>query len=99
MNTPLMPASRSDTWTAVQRIPEWPAMSDTTNVLAYTIPGAVRASGLARTRLYALIETGEVAAFKAGRRTMIRADSLLAHLNSLPPAVLGAGRRTPPVAA
>ena len=69
-------------------------MSDTINVLAYTIPGAVRASGLARTRLYALIETGEVAAFKAGRRTMVSADSLRAYLASLPPAVLGAGRRS-----
>ena len=62
--------------------------------LAYTIPGAVRASGLARTRVYDLIERGDLAAFKAGRRTMVHAESLRAYLASLPPAVLGAGRRS-----
>ena len=61
--------------------------------LAYTIPGAVRASGLARTRVYDLIERGDLAAFKAGRRTMVRAESLAGYIASLPPAVLGARRR------
>lgn len=70
-------------------------MSETTEPLAYTLPRAVQASGLARTRLYDLIEKGDVAAFKAGRRTMIRADSLRSYLASLPPARIGAGRRTP----
>ncbi len=74
-------------------------MPETISPLAFTIPGAVRASGLARSRLYDLMEKGEIAAFKAGRRTMIRADSLRDYLASLPPAVMGAGRRTPPVAA
>lgn len=69
-------------------------MNDTTSPLAYSIPGAVRATGLARTRLYALIERGDVAAFKIGRRTMIRADSLQTFLSSLPPARLGLRRRT-----
>lgn len=70
-------------------------MSETVTPLAYSIPGAVRATGLARTRLYALIERGDVAAFKIGRRTMIRADSLQAFLATLPPARLGLRRRTP----
>ena len=69
-------------------------MSETVTPIAYTIPAAVRASGLARTRLYDLIEKGDVAAFKIGRRTMIRADSLQAFLATLPPARLGQRRRS-----
>lgn len=51
--------------------------------IAYTIPDAVKASGLARTRIYALIGSGELIALKAGRRTLIRADSLKAYIDSL----------------
>jgi Helix-turn-helix domain len=69
-------------------------MPETTDPLAYTLPHAVQASGLARTRIYDLIERGDLAAFKAGRRTLIRADSLRSYLASLPPARIGAGRRT-----
>ena len=65
-------------------------MSENFEPLAYTIPSAQRASGLARTRLYQLMGAGTLAAFKAGRRTMIRADSLRAYLAALPPAVIRA---------
>lgn len=62
------------------------------NAIAFTIPDAVRASGLARTRLYALIGNGEVDAVKAGRRTLVKADSLRAYLDSLPAATIRPGK-------
>jgi excisionase family DNA binding protein len=65
-------------------------MSEVVEPLAFTIPSAVRASGLSRTRIYDLLISGDLAAFKVGRRTMIRADSLRAYLASLPPAAFHA---------
>ncbi len=70
-------------------------MSETIRPLAYSFRSASRVTDLPRTTLYDLIGRNEIAAFKVGRRTMIRADSLHAYLDSLPPARIGAGRRTP----
>jgi hypothetical protein len=54
--------------------------------LAYTVPGAVKATGLARTRLYELASEGRITFRRAGRRTVILADDLRTLLASLPPA-------------
>ena len=65
-------------------------MQEITSPLAYTIPGAVKASGLSRTRLYAMMGEGTIEARKVGRRTLITADSLRACLAALPPATIRA---------
>ena len=44
--------------------------------LSYTVPEAVTATGLTRTRLYDAIASGEVQSFKAGRQRMISAKAL-----------------------
>jgi hypothetical protein len=54
--------------------------------LAYTIDGAVKASGLKRTRIYELIGLGQLVAKKAGRCTIITADSLQRYIEDLPAA-------------
>jgi hypothetical protein len=54
--------------------------------LAYTIEAARDATGLARSRLFVLIASGELEARKAGRRTLIVGDSLRAYVAKLPPA-------------
>jgi hypothetical protein len=58
------------------------------NTIAYTIPDAVKATGLTRTRLYSLMGDNAIHAIKAGRRTLIRADSLRDYVNALPPAII-----------
>ncbi|MGI4795064.1 MAG: helix-turn-helix domain-containing protein [Janthinobacterium lividum] len=63
-------------------------MHDQPTPLAYTIPDAVRASGIARTRIYALIAEGALESRKAGRRTLITANSLNRYLDGLPPACI-----------
>jgi excisionase family DNA binding protein len=54
--------------------------------LAYTVPEAVKATGLARTRLYEMAAEGRITFRRAGRRTVILADDLRNLLASLPPA-------------
>jgi excisionase family DNA binding protein len=54
--------------------------------LAYTVDEAVKATGLARTRLYALAAEGRIVFRRAGRRTVILAADLTALLAALPPA-------------
>jgi excisionase family DNA binding protein len=49
-----------------------------------TIPRAVEVSGIGRTRIYELIREGKLEAKKEGRRTLILADSLRRHVESLP---------------
>ena len=56
--------------------------------LAFTIPDAVQASGLPRTTIYELIGAGLIEARKAGRRTLIPADSLRRYLDALPLATI-----------
>jgi hypothetical protein len=53
--------------------------------LAYTIRGAVAASGFSRSRIYELIGSGLLKARKDGRKTLVIADSLAACIEALPP--------------
>lgn len=62
--------------------------------LALTIPNAVAASGFSRTELYRQLAAGNIRAVKAGKRTLVLADSLKKHLASLPPATFNASQRT-----
>ena len=52
--------------------------------IAYSIPGAVEASGLSRSTLYNAIASGELVARKRGARTIIIDDDLRRFLASLP---------------
>ena len=52
----------------------------------YTIPGAGKAYGLARSRIYVMLADRAIDAVKCGRRTLIPAASLDAYIRSLPPA-------------
>ncbi len=45
---------------------------------------AVHRFGIGRTKLYELIRDGEIEAVKLGRRTLIRAGSVRAFIDSLP---------------
>ena len=53
---------------------------------ALTIEGAVRYTGMSRTRIEGLLSDGKVEAKRAGRRTLVLAASLRAYLDSLPAA-------------
>lgn len=44
--------------------------------LAYSINDAARTLSLGRTSIYAMIADGRLVAFKWGRRTLIKADSI-----------------------
>lgn len=44
--------------------------------LAYSINETARLLSLGRTSIYAMIKDGRLEAFKLGRRTLIRADSI-----------------------
>lgn len=57
--------------------------------IAITIPEAVKASGLSRSRLYEALKN-ELPARKAGRRTLIMVADLEAYLASLPTYQAGA---------
>ena len=63
-------------------------MTEKNTPILYTINDATTASGLARSRLYALMGEGLISAVKAGRRTLIKADSLNAYIASLPTALI-----------
>ncbi len=52
--------------------------------IAFTISDAVKASGMARSRIYEEMRAGRIEARKAGRRTLILASSLAAFLAGLP---------------
>jgi excisionase family DNA binding protein len=54
------------------------------NALAHTIAEASARSGIGRTAIYELINTGQLPARKRGRRTLILADDLRQCLQALP---------------
>ena len=54
------------------------------NALAHTIAEASARSGIGRTAIYELINTGQLPARKRGRRTLILAEDLQRCLQSLP---------------
>mgnify|MGYP006780909273 CR=1 FL=1 len=60
--------------------------------VGFTVADGVRASGLSRTRIYNEIAAGNIRAVKAGKRTIIIADSLREFVRSLPPAAIGQKR-------
>lgn len=49
-----------------------------------TIGEAVRCFGIGRTKLYELIHSGDIEAFKLGRRTLLRTESVRAFIDRLP---------------
>lgn len=49
-----------------------------------TIVQAVHMFGIGRTKLYELIQRGDIEAIKLGRRTLVRAQSARAFIDSLP---------------
>jgi hypothetical protein len=51
---------------------------------AFRIPDVCKTSGLGRTTIYAAIKSGELAARKYGRATIVLADDLEIFLRSLP---------------
>ena len=51
---------------------------------AYTIADFCRSFGLSRSKVHHLIQSGELAAFKVGRRTLINADIVDQWLAGLP---------------
>ena len=49
--------------------------------LAYSINDTAKALSLGRTAIYALIGDGRLEAFKLGRRTLVKADSIRRLIN------------------
>lgn len=52
------------------------------NPLAYSVQGAAAAMGISKTTVWRLVAAGEIATFKLGCRTLIRADTLRAFIDS-----------------
>jgi excisionase family DNA binding protein len=52
--------------------------------IALTIPEAVQASGIGRSKLYELFRRGDLKPRKAGKRTLIIRTELEAYISSLP---------------
>lgn len=52
--------------------------SNSPEPLVYSINDAIRLSTFGRTRLYQLINSGQLKVTRIGRRTLVRADSLRA---------------------
>lgn len=50
----------------------------------FSIGETVRLFGIGRTKLYELIQNGEIEAIKLGRRTLIRAESARSFIDRLP---------------
>lgn len=53
-------------------------------VLGFSVAGAVKASGIARSSLYLAMKDGSLVARKYGKRTIIEADELRRFLATLP---------------
>lgn len=56
-------------------------MNDNFPPIALTVNAAVRYSGLTRTRLYQLMQSGDLESFTIGSRRMIRRDALEAFID------------------
>ena len=54
------------------------------DIIAVTIPEAVRVSGIGRTSLYELFKSGDLTPRKNGRRTLILMSELRSYLENLP---------------
>jgi hypothetical protein len=59
-------------------------ITSTPNAIAFSIPGAVRASGLSRSMIYAALKDGRLTARKAGARTIIEDAELRRFIAGLP---------------
>jgi len=57
-----------------------------TELLAYTIPAAVKAAAVSRTELYRAVSRGELTLRKRGKRSLILADELRRWVQALPAA-------------
>ena len=57
------------------------------------IETAERLSGLSRSRIYKLLAEGRIEARKDGGSTLVRFESVVNYLNSLPPAQIGSAGR------
>ncbi len=66
------------------------------NPLAHSIDEACARSGIGRTALYELINTGQLPARKRGRRTLILDEDLVRCVQSLPPLIVKQSGTTPP---
>ena len=66
------------------------------NPLAHSIAEACSRSGIGRTALYELINTGQLPARKRGRRTLILDEDLVRYVQSLPPLIVKQLGTTPP---
>jgi excisionase family DNA binding protein len=62
--------------------------------LAHSIAEACARSGIGRTAIYELINTGQLPARKRGRRTLILADDLQRCLQSLPSIIVKPNKQT-----
>lgn len=60
-------------------------MSEMTNRIAYSVDEAATQSNLCRDKIYRAIREGNLRAVKAGRRTIIPAESLRQFIENLPP--------------
>ena len=54
-----------------------------TKTITVTIPQACKLTGLGRSTIYRLFESGQLQRLKAGSRTLIRVDDLEAYIESL----------------
>lgn len=59
-------------------------MQNPSDIVAYSIDAAAKASHTGRTKLYAEIKAGRLRAIKLGKRTLVTAEALSEWLNSLP---------------
>ena len=66
------------------------------NPLAHSIAEACSRSGIGRTALYDLINTGQLPTRKRGRRTLILDEDLVRYVQSLPPLIAKQPGTTPP---
>ena len=70
------------------------APSHDPHTLALPLARAVAWSGLSRSTIYRMAAQGRVRLVKAGRSTLVDADSLRAVVAGLPPATVRGGART-----